>query len=206
MIFPAASGRQGCSQHQGTKIARRTRSARALCAPLVFFVLNNTDAGLRSSGQKARPRQSLLEQLAPALGRRPSARSRGGRLTTGSGRASPALAGIGSGLGRPGPCSRASSSAPPEPVVFHRERRAAFEGGYARRAENLLRHQTDRAPAALATSADALALHVFQERQLFRVVDAPVAKIVVIENSHLKLSPLSAQRKALQRTAGWPLQ
>jgi hypothetical protein len=31
-----------------------------------------------------------------------------------------------------------------------------------------------------------LALDVFKERQLFRVVDVPVAKIVVIENGHFK--------------------
>jgi hypothetical protein len=44
-----------------------------------------------------------------------------------------------------------------------------------------------------------LALDVFEERQLFRVVDLPVTKTVVIENGHFELPSLSWRRKALQR-------
>jgi hypothetical protein len=51
----------------------------------------------------------------------------------------------------------------------------------------------------LATSADALASDVFEERQLFRIVDVPVTKIVVIENGHFKLPSSSWRRKAVQR-------
>jgi hypothetical protein len=50
-----------------------------------------------------------------------------------------------------------------------------------------------------------LALDVFEERQLFRVVDVPVTKIVVIENGHFELPSMSWRRKAAQRAAGWPL-
>src|ERR1700722_11307731 len=74
-------------------------------------------------------------------------------------------------------------------ILTHRPGCAAFERRGARSAHGFGRHEPDQPVAALADSADALALHVFKKGVLLRASDLPEPEVVLVTCGHLSVPP-----------------